>query len=98
MTKNRLSDLNDHLFAQIERLSEEGLDAEKIKSETQRANALVDLSDQVVRIADVKLQAARLYAHHGERVLAHLPQLGPSTARDITPATQQIETDAEGGA
>mgnify|MGYP001573325908 CR=1 FL=1 len=31
--KNKLSDLNDHLFAQLERLSEEGLSPEKIAAE-----------------------------------------------------------------
>ena len=35
--KNTLSDLNNHLFAQLERLGEEDLDEEEIKKEVQRA-------------------------------------------------------------
>lgn len=35
--KNKLTDLNDHLFAQLERLSEEDLTADQIEQECKRA-------------------------------------------------------------
>lgn len=91
--KNKLQDLNDHLFAQLERLSEEGLSQEAIEAESKRARAIVDVSDQIVNIADMKIQAARLYASHGDRILPHLPQIGsvgPKQVKNITP-------DEEGG-
>ena len=37
--KNTLSDLNNHLFAQLERLGEEDLDEEEIKKEVQRSKS-----------------------------------------------------------
>lgn len=74
--KNKLSDLNNHLFAQIERLGEEALDADQIKAEVKRADALVALSDQVLSIANTGLKAAELFAKHGDVVLPHLPQIG----------------------
>ncbi|MBY5988182.1 hypothetical protein [Roseovarius atlanticus] len=74
--KNKLSDLNNHLFAQLERLADEDLDADAIEREVKRADAIVEVSDQVLRIADTGLKAARLYAEHGQGVLQHLPQLG----------------------
>lgn len=74
--KNKLSDLNNHLFAQIERLSDDDLSAESIEAEVKRAEAIVDISDQVLRIADVGLKAAKLFAEHGSAVLPHLPQIG----------------------
>jgi len=39
--KNKLSDLNNHLFAQLERLSDEDLPPEKVEQEVARSDALV---------------------------------------------------------
>lgn len=79
MTKNRLSDLNDHLFAQLERLGEEDMSLDKIEAEAKRADAVVAVADQVVRNADLQLRAAKLYAEHGASVLPHLPQIGKAS-------------------
>ena len=65
--KNKLSDLNNHLFAQLERLAEEGLTAEQIEQEASRADAIVSLSDQVLRNADLQLKAITILANHGDR-------------------------------
>lgn len=78
MTKNRLMDLNDHLFAQLERLGDENLSGEQIEAEAKRADAIVALADQVTKNADTMLKAARLFADHGDRVLPLLPQIGKS--------------------
>lgn len=74
--KNKLSDLNDHLFAQLERLSDEGLDAEKLEHEVKRAEALVAVADQITGNADLQLKAAKLFAEHGGAVLPMLPAIG----------------------
>ena len=42
--KNRLGDLNNHLFAQMERLSVEDLSAEQLEREVRRARAIVGVS------------------------------------------------------
>lgn len=76
MSRNRLTDLNDHLFAQLERLGDESLSADQIEAEAKRADAIVALADQVTKNADTMLKAARLFADHGERVLPLLPQIG----------------------
>lgn len=82
MTKNKLSDLNDHLFAQLERLSDEALTAEQIEQEAKRADAIVSVADQITDNAGLQLKAAKLFADHGQAVLPMLPQLG----RARTPA------------
>lgn len=71
--KNKLTDLNNHLFAQLERLGEEGLTAEQIMQEVSRTDAIVHVSEQIVRNADLQLKAVTILATHGERFR---PQLG----------------------
>lgn len=63
--KNKLTDLNDHLFAQLERLSDESLTAEQIEKEVTRAQAVVAVADCIVANAGVQLKAVQLAADHG---------------------------------
>ena len=73
--KNRLTDLNDHLFMQLERLSDESLDKEKLEAEVQRADAIVRVADAIVDNAKLGVQAATLIANHGDRFRKELPML-----------------------
>lgn len=75
MTKNRLVDLNNHLFAQLERLSEEELTPEQIETEAKRTEAIVSVSQQIIQNADLALKGARLIAEHGAHVGKFLPML-----------------------
>lgn len=74
--KNKLSDLNNHLFAQLERLNEDGLSAETVAMEAKRAEAIVSIADKIVANAELQLKAAKLFAEHGQAVLPMLPQIG----------------------
>lgn len=71
--KNKLVDLNNHLFAELERLSEEEMTAERIDLEVRRTNAIVDVAEQIVRTAATQLRAAELVAEHGNRLAQNLP-------------------------
>lgn len=73
--KNRLSDLNNHLFAQIERLADEDLTPEQIASEAKRGEAIVAVADQIIRNASLSIQAAKLVAEYGGDPEPHLPQI-----------------------
>jgi len=46
--KNTLGDLNNHLFAQLERLGEEDLEGDKLTAEINRAKAISDIATQVI--------------------------------------------------
>lgn len=72
--KNRLSDLNNHLFAQLERLSDEELTPEQIDQEVERAKAIVGVSDQIVGAAALQFKAAELVARHGRGVSDMIPE------------------------
>ena len=77
MTKS-IAELNEFLFAQLERLDVEKLSAEEIGQECQRAEAIVAISDQIARNAELQLKAAKLYADHRDLVLPYLPKIGKS--------------------
>lgn len=72
--KNRLSDLNNHLFAQLERLSDESLTPDQIEQEVERAKAIVGVSTQIVGAAALQFKAAELIAQHGRGVADMIPE------------------------
>jgi len=71
--KNRLCDLNDHLFAQLERLSDEDLSAEQIATEAKRGEAMVAVADQIIRNAALQIQAAKIAFDAGADPAPYLP-------------------------
>ncbi len=55
--KNKLEDLNNHLFAQIERLSDEDITGEKLTEEIERSKAVSSVADRIVGNAALVLRA-----------------------------------------
>ena len=82
--KNKLSDLNNHLFAQIERLGDEDLDSEQIDKEAKRGEAIVAVADQIIKNADLQLKAATLLANHGYNFEGHLASLATAVRKAIS--------------
>lgn len=81
MAKNKLTDLNDHLFAQLERLSDEELSPEQIEKETQRSKAIIGVSSQIIKNAKITLDAMKLVSS-GNYSIKDLPDsigLNPKT-------------------
>ena len=58
MTKNKMTDLNNHLFAELERLGDEDMDTLQLADEIKRAKAVSGIAQQVIANADVMLRAA----------------------------------------
>ncbi len=58
--KNTLGDLNNHLFAQIERLSDEELSGEKLLEEISRARAVTSVASQIIANGSLVLDARKL--------------------------------------
>jgi len=55
--KNKLIDLNDHLFAEIERLSDEDLKGDALTEEVGRAKSVSNIAAQIINNANLALKA-----------------------------------------
>ncbi|HBA34875.1 MAG TPA: hypothetical protein DCZ12_12145 [Gammaproteobacteria bacterium] len=73
--KNKLSDLNDHLFAQLERLNDETLDSAALEKEIERSKAITDVSKSIVSNASLQLDALKLKAEYQGLQRGELPKL-----------------------
>lgn len=57
--KNTLGDLNNHLFAELERLSDEELKGDDLVEEMNRARTITEVSTQIISNAQVILKAEK---------------------------------------
>lgn len=57
--KNKLTDLNNHLFAQLERLGDEDLKGEQLVEEISRAKAVTGIASQIIANGTLVLKAAQ---------------------------------------
>jgi hypothetical protein len=67
MMKNKLTDLNNHLFEQLERLNDENLTAEDLAHEVTRTDSIVKVVEQIISNASLAVRGAALIAEHSGR-------------------------------
>lgn len=56
-TRNTLLDLNDHLFAQMERLGDESMTTEELEREIERSKAISGVASEIISNANTILRA-----------------------------------------
>lgn len=77
MPQNKLTDLNNHLFEQLERLNDEDLSDEQLAREIKRADAMSKLATQIVNNAKTQVDAAKIYLDYGKiEDLKNIPVIG----------------------
>ena len=73
--KNTLGDLNNHLFAQLERLGDEELKGENLQEEIERAKAVTVIASQIISNGNLVLQAEKFKADTLGRSNAKPPEI-----------------------
>jgi hypothetical protein len=63
--RNKTTDLRNHLFAQLERLSDEDLSPEELKQELDRSKAMVDVSKTIVDADRMTIEVMKLVERSG---------------------------------
>ncbi|MFB7301697.1 hypothetical protein [Heyndrickxia sporothermodurans] len=67
--RNTLGDLNNHLFAQLERLSDEDIKGEELTEEIKRAESISKIASQVIANGNLVLKAQIAYNGDGRTVI-----------------------------
>lgn len=93
-TKNKLKDLNDILFVQLEKLSDDDLTEAALKQEIDKANAISQLANSVISIGKLQLQAVSFVNKKGLddaiKARQELPAMFPDFA--VLPSDTQAST------
>lgn len=55
MARNKLEDLRNHLFAQLERLNDEDLTPEQVQYEVKKAKAIAGVSNAIIETAKLEI-------------------------------------------
>ena len=71
-TKNKLADLNDHLFLQMERLNDIDLKGDALKEEILRAKAVSGIANQVINNARVCIDGMKAF---NEGLIKNAPRM-----------------------
>jgi len=73
MARNKLSDLNDHLFMALERLNDDDLTGDKLLEETKKSKSIVIISNQIINNAKVTIDALKLVSE-GNLTFGEIPE------------------------
>ena len=72
--KNTLGDLNNHLFAQLERLNDEDIKGEALREELERAKAITGIASQIIANGTLVLKAKE-FMYNAMDANAKLPRM-----------------------
>ena len=77
--KNTIADLNNYLFEELERITDDSLTDMQREMAINRAEAVTKVADTIIRNADLALKAAKLAAETGAEPSALPRMLGGAT-------------------
>ena len=65
--KNKLVDLNNHLFEELERLNDENLKGEELQEERERAKSMANIAQTIINNGELALKAVKHYDEYGNK-------------------------------
>lgn len=74
--RNTMADLNNHLFATLERLTDEDLSTEELDKEIKRSEAVQKVAKTIIENGTLALQAKKHYDEYGLEGNVEMPLLG----------------------
>lgn len=75
-TKTTLNDLNEYLFQELDRLTNDDLSAEELDKEIKRSDALQKVAKTIIDNVTLALQAKKHLDEYGKGDRVELPMLG----------------------
>lgn len=63
--KNKISDLNNYLFEQIERLNDDSLTEEQLELQLKKTSAINDLAKNIIQNGQLQMSALKMGAEYG---------------------------------
>lgn len=73
--KNTLTDLNNHLFEELERLNDEDLDEDQIEKELKRAEGMTKIAQQIIQNGELAY-----------KTMVHMDEYGYNVEKRSVPA------------
>lgn len=75
--KNKLVDLNNHLFEELERLNDEELKGDALQEERERAKTMASIAQTIINNGELALKAIKHFDDYGKKEeLPDILQLG----------------------
>ncbi len=63
--RNTLGDLNNHLFAQLEKMDDDELTGEQLDNEIRRTEAMAKISEQIIKNGELQFRAMKHMDEYG---------------------------------
>lgn len=71
--KNKLVDLNNHLFEELERLNNKELKGEELQEERERAKSMANIAQTIINNGELALKAQKHFDEYGKA--DHIPDI-----------------------
>ena len=79
--KNTLTDLNNHLFEQLERLNDDELDDAQLEKELRRAEGMTKVATQIIQNAELAY-----------KTMVHMAEYGYADSRGSVPEMLEVKS------